>query len=294
MLIKPQNAVDLKDGFKIWNGNCWDYYKEYKCTNCGKIIIRCTRNAYQNSARGCDNNFCSKKCQSIHRHNIVDPIGANILNQINTPNFCYLIGLLATDGHITYPPNYVHYSCSICLKDLELLEQVKNIFGGRIQTNHPFIKSKDIHRTIYEWKLNNIEFIQWLISIGFTNNKSHTLNLTRWFNTLTEDLQKNFIRGVLDGDGSIYRNAHGRWGISIVSASLPFIQLIKDYTGMGDYRYDKKSCYYFSLYRRGDIEIFLDRIYNQSTLHLDRKYKKYQQFKLEYAQHKDKIHKTKE
>lgn len=124
----------------------------------------------------------------------------NFTIHVNTPNFCYLVGLICTDGHIQWPgctKSSHMYRCLISQhkKEQKLLENIQKCFGGKI---YKLTKSQMC------WSIGGKEFTEYLRDIvGITNNKSLSLNVKKWFDELSEENKKHFIRGVLDGDGSI-------------------------------------------------------------------------------------------
>ena len=174
--------------------------------------------------------FCSEMCKIYYD----DPKQEHIMKHINTSNFHYLVGLIATDGHIGYPgctPSTKSYYCNIKLnkEDNALLYEIQNIFGGSVN-----LEGK---RTC-SWRVSNKEFVEYLKNIGMTNVKTYNLNLDEYFSTLLYDYKISFLRGVIDGDGSIsVQNRKSRklpcnglqCSSNICSASLSFITLIGEY-----------------------------------------------------------------
>lgn len=255
----PDYAILTDYGFTFnRKGSIFKYYRT-NCSNCGKEIFK-ERRGYVISS----NAFCSKKCQSIFRHDRIDMKGSRILDNINHSDFCYLVGLIATDGHICYPPNYVHYGCQIQLNlnDSDILDLIYNRFGGRLIT---FSNMK-------RWSINNILFVEYLKSIGMTHNKSFTINLTNWFNNLSDINKNHFMRGVIDGDGSIIKNRRGYWRLCIVSASLEFITMCAKHLNV-TFRKDRNT-YAIQISKRKHIKQTLENIYI-SEFAIKRKYNMY-------------------
>jgi hypothetical protein len=177
--------------------------------------------------------YCSEMCR-IYYH---DPKQFQIMDYTETPQFSYLLGLLATDGHISYPnatKAAKTYMAMIRLKKKDgdqILKDIQNIFGGKIyeETTNGFYK-----HTSTCWRISNPIFVQYLISIGFTNNKTYTIDIEKWFQSLSEINKKSFIRGCWDGDGCLHisdRSTGKTKSISthICSASKKFIETIYNY-----------------------------------------------------------------
>lgn len=102
----------------------------------------------------------------------------------------YLLGAYMTDGNICDRKH--HVSFTICSKDLDWLEIIRDY----INPLRPFYKKNGC----FEYAVSDIKSMNWLISYGCTPRKSKTLEITKQIPTI---YQKDFIRGVLDGDGSI-------------------------------------------------------------------------------------------
>jgi len=262
----PLNATITKNGFKIKGHKYWCYYVTKKCLNCNNVTYQCRQNNSQHK----DNCYCSRKCQSINRHKKVDIKGYEILKQKDTPEFTYLLGLIASDGYVMYPPKFAHYQCSIYSNDVDVLNSLVNHFGG-------FVKSSKNSK----WVLNNIKFVEYLRDNGFVNKKSLVLDVGKWFNELQFDNQCSFIRGVFDGDGTICKNKRNEWRVAIISGSKHFLDMIKQFCS-GGVIYKDRNAYSLQFNKNKDKLAFLDLIYDKKTLCLERKYNCYIQFKNEY------------
>jgi len=199
-----------------------------KCAFCKKTIYRNKNTIKQNKI-----SFCIKggRCQHSYHSKKRDIKGYNILENIRNPNFYYLIGLICTDGNIIYPNKETkanRYSCHINLNknDDYIIKEIIKRFGGGC-----FYHKTD--NTI-RWSLTNKNFVKYLINkVNLTHNKSETLNIKKYFNNLSEKNKRNFIRGVIDGDGCI-TSYKRKWGaldnrFSICSGSHFFINLLYDF-----------------------------------------------------------------
>jgi len=263
MNIIPENAILKEYGFDLIKGSsCYHYYKTV-CSECGCTVYKEHRNSIVSN-----NSFCSKMCQANYRHKIKDLKGVNILSHKNTNAFCYLIGLICSDGHITYPPKYVHYSCIISIRDYDkdILYKIQNKFGGILRFN-----KKNVI-----WQLNNNKFIEYLKDIGVTHNKSLSIDVTDWFNSLTENNKLHFLRGVIDGDGSLLKNKNNNWRLCIVSGSKKFIIMCSKYLNTKYYK--DRNTYAIQIAKKSELNSILDRLYCENNiLYLERKYKKYKE-----------------
>lgn len=249
--------------------------------------------------------FCSEMCKVYYK----DPKQAQIMTHINNPNFYYLIGLIATDGHIKYPnatKSAKTYEAMIRLKEEkdeeEILLQIQMIFGGTVYKEecNGFYSAKTIC-----WRTSNKDFVQYLMDIGLTHNKTYTLNINNWFITLSKESQQAFVRGCWDGDGSIniyQRKTHFSKTTTnyICSASKPFINTIAEYFNPTrgiiherqkeerDHLKTKATCSLYYFYLNGKASLELEKLYlslnTQNDLYLKRKFLNWQKIKEYYCQ----------
>lgn len=156
-------------------------------------------------------------------------LGANILKHQEDNNFYYLIGLICTDGYITWKgktPSALADRCCISqhTRNSDILYKIKNKFGG--------IVVHERNRPQSTWATSNSDFVKFLrFTVGLGVNKTFELNITKWFNTLNEVQKRYFVRGVIDGDGNVFydkrKNVFHK--ISIFSASTSFITMLSVY-----------------------------------------------------------------
>ena len=117
-------------------------------------------------------------------------VNSNIFLKEDDISF-YLLGAYMTDGCINDKKH--HLSFSISSKDLDWIENIRNL----ICPNKPiYNKKKIIH---YDFQASDINCMNWLIDNSCTPRKSKTL----YIKNIPEKYQRDFIRGCIDGDGSL-------------------------------------------------------------------------------------------
>ena len=199
----------------------------------------------------------------------------DFLNKINTPDFYYFLGLLATDGCITKNRIILDFS----EENKELLIYWNEFLDNKCNINisiHSKYKTSQ-----YRIAFRNTEICKLLNTYGITKNKSFTLKL----NILNWDV----IRGILDGDGYIIKSNKQDYSIriGICSASLIFIEQLnnfftnnnihstitksKKYSQSGDFNF----LYAVNIYKLTDIFLFYNLCYNDAKYFLKRKYLKF-------------------
>ncbi len=112
-----------------------------------------------------------------------------------SPKIAYAVGLLATDGNLSKDGRHIILRSS----DIEQIQTFKkcldlhNIIGASKSTAFPNRK------ICYRLQFSDVQFYKWLLKIGLFPAKTYTLGRINVPNIFFRD----FLRGHLDGDGSI-------------------------------------------------------------------------------------------
>ena len=120
---------------------------------------------------------------------------------------------------------------------------------------------------------------------GFSNNKSYDFHIPE----LPKHLIRHYIRGYFDGDGC-FTFTNKSFHINFITASkvlnddLFKILKLEEFNPIeSNYINDFNTCMYqINIYRNNEKINFLDWIYKDSNIYLDRKYKKYLKVKKRY------------
>lgn len=113
-----------------------------------------------------------------------------------SPNLAYVVGLLVTDGNVSKDGRHIIMRSS----DIDLLEVFK--FCLELKTsirqsyNNGFAKKPS-----YRVQFSDAKFYRWLLTIGLFPAKTYTIGAI----DVPNEFFRDFLRGHLDGDGSIYR-----------------------------------------------------------------------------------------
>ena len=143
---------------------------------------------------------------------------------ITGSNLWYLVGLITTDGCLCSDARHI----DITSKDFQFLQAVKDTAG---LTNKIGIKYNGKKQRYFHIQIGNKNLYSFLLSIGLSQNKSLTLGAleipSRYF--------VDFLRGVIDGDGSIRSwihptNKREQWSLRIYSGSKEFINWLSGTT----------------------------------------------------------------
>jgi DNA-binding transcriptional regulator WhiA len=144
-------------------------------------------------------------------------------NNFSNNEFWYLVGLITSDGSLSKDERHI----SITSKDNNFLEQINKRYALELKVG---IKSRgpDKNKKYYHLQIGSVTLYKELKMIGLTQNKSLTLGALQIDNKYFVD----FLRGVIDGDGSISKwihnvNKHEQWSLRIFTASKKFSEWLK-------------------------------------------------------------------
>ena len=221
---------------------------------------------------------------NIDRHNlsrwirknggITNPHGKNkvnstIFNIIDTEEKAYWLGFLYADGCV-YDKNNI--SLELGLKDKTHLEKFNKFIGRdkQIKEDHFRVRCMFKDSQIYT-DLNNL---------GVVPRKSLILTFPTK-EKIPNNLVKHFIRGYIDGDGSIYLSNNNIF-VSVLGTKEFLVSLIEniDLPKRTLYKNNKNNdsnCWFFQYSGKNAIKL-IKYLYTDSTIYLERKYKKYLDF----------------
>src|SRR3989338_8655274 len=108
--------------------------------------------------------------------------------------FAYVVGLIATDGNLSKDKRHINFTSS----DIQLINTYKLCLNkSNSITLNSF--SERTKKQSYKFQFGDVGFYDFLMRIGLYPNKSLTIDKINVPNKYFRD----FLRGHLDGDGSI-------------------------------------------------------------------------------------------
>ena len=185
----------------------------------------------------------------------------------------YVLGLILTDGNIGTDDNRI----SITMKEGYLLENIKKI----LKSEHPvkYDKVKNLcHYGFCRKKMSDR-----LFELGITRNKS----LNAKFPDVPDQFLSHFIRGVFDGDGSVFYEPRSKTyplRVNFISGSKAFMTALESklhyHAGLSKrtiYERLQKRMSYYIRYSHKDSLKFFGYIYEgaEESMRLERKYQKF-------------------
>jgi len=192
-----------------------------------------------------------------------------------SPEMAYVLGLIATDGCVSKSG-----TVSLCINDKDLLERVKEAMGSA----HT-IKYYGHQEGLYSFNFSRQKLRTDLNRLGIFPNKS--LNIR--FPDVPDAFLVDFVRGVFDGDGSVFfekRSPRLPLRASFICSSKDFIETLEaklralDMPKRALYQHKTKNTVsYMIRYAHADSIKLFNLLYNQNTvknsLFLARKYNKF-------------------
>jgi len=197
-----------------------------------------------------------------------------------TDESAYILGYIFADGNVAWTPEKGYYTMTLTAaeKDKDHLEKIRKLMSSSKPLLYsPVTKS-------YRLIVNSKRICWRLMNYGVIPKKSLVVK----FPFISKSLLKHFIRGVIDGDGSVLYYPRKRspfFEIRIFSGSLDFCKGLRDAitnnTGLSSTIRKISLNTYELRYCCSRGKKLAEYIYSGSNLFLDRKYKKYKDNVLE-------------
>jgi intein-encoded DNA endonuclease-like protein len=235
---------------------------EQECDECGELFS-------SEEWRGQD--FCSLSCATTARQSIQDE---SVFEDGLDPDRAYILGIIYSDGCLSYDANSDSYRITVSLKDLDIIKRIHNLMTPRKK-----IYERQGCHSIVSTNETDIEFLR---EMGMTERKSTTLK----YPDVPDKLESHFVRGFFDGDGSVYKSVtqNRREHYTYVYANFTcgsydfVIDLRRVLTGAGIYttlQKDDRSengAYQLHVKNKNHVRKFAEYIYQDSSFHMSRKH----------------------
>lgn len=187
----------------------------------------------------------------------------------------YIMGFWWADGYNNVSRNTI--LMSLQEGDREILEKINQV----IENTHPlnYCRKKDKYpnsQACYRMAITSKHMSQTLESYGMVQAKTLVAEFP---SCISKELYPHFIRGLLDGDGYIAKNQYRVDIMGTVMVLTPIQQWCSDVLGIeahliSDDR-QNEVIKALRIRKKNDIKIFLDAIYSDAHLYLQRKYETY-------------------
>lgn len=215
----------------------------------------------------------------------------HIFDSIDTEEKAYWLGFIYADGYISSDPLDIdkkdRYVFEISLKgdDYYHLEKF-NKFMEHIKDNVKISNSKCNNKLFKRcrWMVSNKHLWETLNNYGCTPRKSLILQFPDESIFKDKSLIRHFIRGYFDGDGCFTRGIHKTIVSPIISilGTPEFLNILKCIIPINSFiKHDKRhsdKTIILEFHKKEGID-FINYIYNDANVYLDRKFKLYEFFK---------------
>ncbi|MCX5716068.1 MAG: hypothetical protein NTV07_04300 [Candidatus Omnitrophica bacterium] len=190
-------------------------------------------------------------------------------------NMAYILGLIITDGCVSQTGNV-----SLSMNEKDLLEKVRQA----MDSEHKITPSKH-QKGLYYFNFARERIVNDLANFGILPNKSMNVE----FPNIPEEFMADFIRGVFDGDGSVFfekRSKDYPVRSSFVSSSRNFIVKLEE--KLQEIGLPKRVIYeqetkngisYMFRYGHSDSKKLFNILYKKvpDSIFLERKHRKFQE-----------------
>ena len=216
-----------------------------------------------------------------------------VFDNIDTEEKAYWLGFLYADGYVC--PNRNIVELSLKSSDKEHLEKFRAFLKSKNEVRLGDTKCENKKFSRCRLTVADKHFHDVLISKGCIPKKSLTLTFPDKSLFASEDLIIHFIRGYVDGDGSVTKGCTG-YSVFEIIGTKEFLKGINDFFPnlftkeyYKDKRHKDKNTYFLSLGGKKSAK-FGDLLYENALIYLDRKYKKFIENKYDEREHIRRMH----
>ena len=187
----------------------------------------------------------------------------------DSTNKYYWLGFLSADGAV------VKNTLTIELhkKDIQHLEKFNTFFENTAPIS---IRINNQNVECARASINSFQLVKYLQQYNIYQNKSLTYIIP--IDKIPQQYLMDFIRGLIDGDGSIRINNHQQISLSFCSGNKQCVEQFKEILDIDNKITQNKNTYHIQVTGNKKAKNILDKIYLNSddTNRLDRKYSIYQ------------------
>ena len=232
-----------------------------------------------------------KSCGCLLESRLIEE--KHFFDKIDTEEKAYILGFVASDGTVSYDVNKKTYSLKFVVNsiDTQLLEEFKQALKSKVQVRTFTTTTNLPQGGTCTSEMSSILFcskslVEGLVDKGVTPRKSLTLNVD--YKKIPDNLKRHFWRGLFDGDGTF-----GLFGKKkLLEVSLTTFKVMAESTKQEILRlfpefkvnfYERKECsgltYNLIFTTQKDGFSFLEYMYEDCNIKLNRKFEKYQTIK---------------
>lgn len=259
---------------KFWTKEQLDYLIEnYKDKNMNHLI----------EYLGKSYNSIRLKASRLNLPKRSSEIDMKYFMEIDSEEKAYWLGFIYADGYIIERKEGSEFGLELSIVDIGHLSKLKESLNSNTEIT---TRVRSTGLEMCSFRIYKKEFVNTLKIQGIITNKS----LTKTFPTIKKELIRHFIRGYFDGNGYIGFTKSESIKVALCSGSREFLkELIKIISSELDFKREyipyqsDVNVYNFIPTNKHDINLFLDFIYKNSSLYLERKLENYIIYKKKVA-----------
>lgn len=244
------------------------------------------------------------KIKDLHKSRQIYSFNENYFKTIDDEHKAYWLGFIAADGCVLEPTYQVSKRTGKIIRKEQGALQIGLQENDKIHLEKFQKDIEDTHNLYHNKKMKSIT-IKLFSNITCRDLQQYNIVprkslVLKFPDNIREDLLRHFIRGYFDGDGSIAFCKNKKGVISIGSIQVSFIGATSFIIGLNEILQEKiqvngkiikeknpmTSNLFFSSIDH--TKKFLDFIYKDSTIYLDRKYERYLIFNKKYEEYLNK------
>lgn len=207
-------------------------------------------------------------------------INHNYFNEIDTEEKAYWLGFIYADGYILINNGQKYFGISLSSKDVELLYKLNKCLESSYEIKTYKSNGYGNGNEYCRLLITSNKIVDDLMKHGVLENKTNILKPPN----IKYELIRHFIRGYIDGDGSIYKTSNG-FNITILGTERILNYIIDYFMENNLVKKRAKICErrkgqivkYFKYGGNQQVEKILNHIYNGSNIHLERKFNVYKE-----------------
>lgn len=195
-------------------------------------------------------------------------------SSIDTEEKAYFLGLLMADGSVRQHKEWTP-TITLELVDKDVVEKFRNAVNAD-STITKTTRNRHINESpTYTVTIRSEQMARDLYNHGVVKNKTYLT--TRLRKTIPKELAKHYLRGLVDGDGSLY-NSNERWFLAITNGHIDFLEDVQDWLqelipGLKRMKtYDGGTVARIT-YTGKTAKKVCESLYDNSKVHMDRKKK---------------------
>lgn len=203
-------------------------------------------------------------------------------SNIDTEEKAYFLGLLFSDGYLKSSTNSGRLTFKLADPDIYMVETLNTLLCPENKINYidSFIDSRGwIIKASAEFSCSSKQITKDLYNLGMFYQKYNGRSLPK----LSDQLMPHFIRGIFDGDGTISVKKNKTFKSLTVAIYFPHLDFLTDLQSylnlqnITSHIQKTKTCYTLSFIKDKNVDKFnfLNYIYKNSSIYLNRKFDKY-------------------